>query len=353
MTYKASPARLIRSSVCPPCWSATVQHCLTVRRPSSTDTRLHSFRDHRIQWRPRSKTLYPARYRSRCEPRTHHTLDGFLCLLTTLEILWSVERTGLIEVTIVLTVPLQNWPMYRKAAQYTTLTFTAFIMSSALSANQLAFNTMAKQFHKTPVQLSWTSSTAIGGQIAAPFVYPALFAVFGRSCVLFWSVLALLLCQVWSALLRTNFTSLILSRLLAGLVTSVPQVIGASFIMEAFFLHQRGKLYAIFELAFQFSISFGPMMGGFILNNHSLSWPWVFWWTCPLLGFCAILVVLFVHETNFDRTSLTSTQPWNESWLMNRVVTFLPGWKVVPKIDGHKLVSQSLPLRSELSSNMH
>lgn len=225
------------------------------------------------------------------------------------------------------------------------LTFSAFAMTGSPTSNQLAFVVQSFTYGKTPVEISYSASAAIAGFIAGPFIYPPLFLTFGRSAVLFWGIIVQLITQIWAAKMthESQYVGMIISRLFSGLVAVIPIASGNSYIMEAYFLHQRGRLFALFELVFLFGVTAIPTIGGFVLNNMSLGWSWTFWWTCPVLGLAAVLVFLFVHETDFNRETGQTTQPEHQSFIRNRITTFLLGWRVVPRTNMANVVSDLSP----------
>lgn len=112
------------------------------------------------------------------------------------------------------------------------------------------------------------------------------------------------------------------SRYLAGFFGMVTSVLGPKYLVDMFFLHQRGRVFTIFHLALNFGASAGPTFSGFIAANHY--WPIEYWWSVAILGVTAILVFLFLEETSFDRTegAINMTPP--EGFVANRIQTFLP-----------------------------
>ncbi|KAF2234613.1 putative polyamine transporter [Viridothelium virens] len=236
-----------------------------------------------------------------------------------------------------------NWASWRKATAIFTLALTGLFMSGAPTANQLGYVVQAPLYHKTPNQMSYGASASIAGFIAGPFAYPFLFGLFGRVSVLFWSIVVLFFCQVWAAEMTSSgdFIPLIMSRWIAGLTGSVAAVVGNGYIIDTCFLHQRGRLFAVFELSFLFGAVGPTTIGGFIVQNQSLGWPWMFWWTCIALGVCAVLVFFFVEETNFDRLNNTCIRPQG-SYLAQRLTTVFTGWKVIPRSQLSEMGSRTL-----------
>lgn len=139
--------------------------------------------------------------------------------------------------------------------------------------------------------------------IFAPLAY-----VFGRPSIIFWSLLCVLACSIWSAFMtqQNDYIPFVMSRLLSGIFGSLPANVGASIILDVFFLHQRGRAFLAYSLSTAFGVIAAPTFGGFILGSQE--WPVCFWWTVALLGIAALLVFFFLDETTFDRPDEFSRQ---------------------------------------------
>jgi MFS family permease len=117
------------------------------------------------------------------------------------------------------------------------------------------------------------------------------------------------------------------SRYFAGFFGMVVSVLGPRYLVDLFFLHQRGRAFTILHLALNFGASAGPTFSGFIAANHS--WTIEYWWSVGLLSFTAILVLLFLEETGFDRSEGATNFTPPASFVQNRVYTFFPGNRIV------------------------
>ena len=124
-----------------------------------------------------------------------------------------------------------------------------------------------------------------------------------------------------------QYTAFVLSRLFAGIFGSVPSILGPSAITDLFFLHERGRAFAVFHISFLLGTVAGPTFGGFIVEH--VHWTVEFWWTVGLQGLMAVLVFLFLEETGYSRAEKLTYVPSHGSWLSKKVSTFLPGNKVV------------------------
>lgn len=126
-----------------------------------------------------------------------------------------------------------------------------------------------------------------------------------------------------------------MSRLLSGLFGSLPANVGSSMILDIFFLHQRGKAFLSYSLSTALGVLAAPTFGGFILTTRS--WTVLFWWTVPLVGITAILVILFLEETRHGTESKEEGIS-SRGYLYSRVATFLPGSAVSPRISLNQFV---------------
>ena len=116
-----------------------------------------------------------------------------------------------------------------------------------------------------------------------------------------------------------------------------------------FFLHERGKAFAVFTFMFLLGVLAGPTFSGFIVQHTN--WPIEFWWGVASQGAVAILVFLLLEETGWTRDAKAPYPKPPESWLQNRVATFLPGNKVVPYISAGRLVGSGLS-KSQLAADV-
>ena len=224
-----------------------------------------------------------------------------------------------------------------------TICSAAFAGTLAPTAHQLAYVVIAREtYHKTPIELSYSISSAVAGLLVGPVILTPLVGVVGRSSVIFWSLLAVIACQIWAALMtsKDEYLAFVISRLVAGVFGAMPAILGPSFIMETTFLHQRGKAFLTYELSVLLGVTAGPTIGGIIVNTHP--WPVTFWWTIGPLAIAALLVFLFLEESGFDREHKESGNPERPGDLVpNRLATFFPGNHAVRPMGGPHLVSKS------------
>lgn len=174
-------------------------------------------------------------------------------------------------------------------------------------------------------------SAALAACVAGPFLIVPLAERYGRSSIIFWSVFSVLICNIWAPLMTKpdQYIPYVMSRLFSGFGSTVPSVMGVRVLTDMFFIHERGRVFSIFHLVFLFGPVGGPTVGGFIAAKHN--WPNMFWWTDGLLIFTLICMFCFLHETGYERDGGEPYPEKPKSFLANRLATFLPGSRVVPK----------------------
>ncbi|KAI9812641.1 MAG: hypothetical protein M1827_004630 [Pycnora praestabilis] len=97
--------------------------------------------------------------------------------------------------------------------------------------------------------------------------------------------------------------------------------------MDMFFLHQRGRAFVSLEISLLSAVIVSPTLGGFIVQTRP--WTYTFWWTLAPIGLALLLVFIFLEQSSFPRQKSAKFYPEKQnSFLKNRVATFLPGNRV-------------------------
>jgi len=116
---------------------------------------------------------------------------------------------------------------------------------------------------------------------------------FGYKKVYFWG---LFLFTIGSLLcgLSNDETSLIVSRVIQGLGAGMIQPLGMAIITREFPLRQRGLALGFWAIAAAASVSFGPMIGGYLVDNFS--WQLIFDVNVPVGIVALVLTVIIQRE---------------------------------------------------------
>lgn len=119
-----------------------------------------------------------------------------------------------------------------------------------------------------------------------------------------------------------DYIAFCISRWLAGTFGAFATALGGGFIVDMFFLHQRGKAFAFYTTCAIFGVAFANTFSGFIVSHAG--WPVQFWWVIALLGLCAILVGLFVEDTTYARLGEVQSTKAIGTGLSHRIFTYIP-----------------------------
>lgn len=145
------------------------------------------------------------------------------------------------------------------------------------------------------------------------------------------------MCSIWAAEMQDpgDYVPFVLSRWLGGTFGACPGTLGAGIVIDIFFLHQRGKAFAVYTLCQLFGALAGPTIGGLALCCNP--WPVQIWWTVGVEAAVIVLVFLFLEETQYDRRSGGAAK--HRSWIVNRSATFFPGHRILPPKSGRRVNS--------------
>ncbi|KAK4704003.1 hypothetical protein P7C70_g2209, partial [Phenoliferia sp. Uapishka_3] len=134
------------------------------------------------------------------------------------------------------------------------------------------------------------------------------FAVkWGRRPIYILAALDLFLCSIWSAV-SNDIESFKWSR---GGPIYASETRERTYICEPsrpqiYFVDQRGFRTAIWGFALLAGINITPIVNGYLIPS-SLGWKWCFWLMTIFFGIALVLIILFVPETAFDRSTVYDT----------------------------------------------
>jgi len=138
---------------------------------------------------------------------------------------------------------------------------------------------------------------------------------FGYKKVYFWGLffftLGSLLCG-----LSNDENTLIISRILQGLGAGIVQPLGMAIITREFPLKQRGLALGFWAIAAAASVSFGPLIGGYLVDNFS--WQLIFDVNVPI-GILALVFTIVIQ-----REFVTPKSPRFDYIGFISVIIFLP-----------------------------
>lgn len=223
-----------------------------------------------------------------------------------------------------------NWPMSRKLLISFALCSALFTGFSAAFNGQIQLAQQAKLYGKTTVEITYFNSAASGGLLLGSWFWWPLSKKIGRSATILWCLVGTLITQVWSCYMRRpdQYNAFIASKFFAGFFGNVVSVLGPLYLVDLFFLHQRGRAFNALGIAMNLGASAGPTFSGFITVH--LPWYDEYWWTIGLCCGSIVLAFLFLEETSWNRVDGAANIVLEDEWFKRKVRTFFPGTKVVP-----------------------
>jgi hypothetical protein len=105
----------------------------------------------------------------------------------------------------------------------------------------------------------------------------------------------------------------------------------------------------MFYFFFDLGNSVGPSLCTFI-STPSGDWRWSFWWLIIANFIIMVLWIAVVPDTNWDRTPGAVNPEKPQGFVAERVATYLPGYKTMPRLSATELLNQCLlPIKIALT----
>ncbi|KAL2849854.1 major facilitator superfamily domain-containing protein [Aspergillus pseudoustus] len=161
----------------------------------------------------------------------------------------------------------------------------------------LAPSSMAR-FSSGVTKIALLFSTASASAGLSNLLWVPLAVKYGRRVVYTFSFLCFGVCCIWSAR-ATNYSSLLASRIVGSWFAGSAECVAPMTIADIFFLHERGKMTAIYSAA----LSSGAALGNFVAGLMSISQRWrIFHYLCAGLVLATTALIFFtMPETAYQR----------------------------------------------------
>ncbi|SMB25904.1 multidrug efflux system protein [Sterolibacterium denitrificans] len=182
------------------------------------------------------------------------------------------------------------------------LSLATFMNVLDSSIANVSIPAIAGDFGVSPSQGTWViTSFAVSNAISVPLTgwltqRFGMVRLFTLSILLF--VIASLLCG-----LAPNFATLVVFRVLQGLVAGPMIPLSQSLLLQSYSKEKSGIALAFWSMTTLVAPVMGPMLGGWITDSYS--WPWIFYINIPV-GLFAIVATWLLYR---DRESPTRKLP--------------------------------------------
>ncbi|KAI9784516.1 MAG: hypothetical protein M1816_000836 [Peltula sp. TS41687] len=229
-----------------------------------------------------------------------------------------------------------NWVAWRRDAALLSLGFFCMVGGGMTPILAAGFNDVAKTYHVSIPQVALTTGLYMMGLGLGSVLTSPTAILYGKRPVYLVGTLCFSLSAVWCAA-SPNYTSLVIARIFQGLAVSPCESLPSATIAEIFFLHERAYRVGIYTLLLLGGKNLIPLVSAAIIQG--LGWRWVFWIVAIVVGFCSVLLFLFVPETFWDRVPhAKNTKSRRPSLSTRRTVSSVlrrshPAWRSMERMD--------------------
>ncbi len=154
-------------------------------------------------------------------------------------------------------------------------------------------------FSATNEEISWiTSGYLLSAAIAMPLA-AWLGGWFGRRTICQAGLVLFIVSSVICGL-APNLHTLIIARVLQGIGAGILLPVEQAILRETFPAKEQGLAMGLYGVTIMFGPALGPVLGGYIIDNHS--WSWVFYINVPIGALGYVMVSRFVLDPpHFER----------------------------------------------------
>ncbi|KAJ5611165.1 MFS general substrate transporter [Penicillium lagena] len=193
-----------------------------------------------------------------------------------------------------------NWSLARKSLNFGITAFYTLLIFGLIDIGPVVWQDFERLLGITYPELNDQyavncASLGIGSIMLIPLALK-----FGRRPVYLLTSLVVFITAVWQAVLR-DFTNMVAVQIFNGFACAVSWTLVPITITDLFFVHQRGRVNAIYQLMLNGGTFLAPVAAGYIADTQG--WPWIFWWTAIFLGLNLALFVFCFEESKFKFSS--------------------------------------------------
>lgn len=169
------------------------------------------------------------------------------------------------------------------------LCMSAFLVPFMGSAINLALPEISDDLSLKAVTLTWLATAYLIPTAIFQIPFARIGDLFGRKKIFVLGIFLFSICTFLSGFASTG-TALITLRFMAGLGSAMMFGSNIAILTSIFPPKQRGKALGINSATVYFSLTVGPLVGGFL--THYLGWQSIFF-VCGIIGFIAVFLSFF------------------------------------------------------------
>ncbi|GES65255.1 related to HOL1 protein [Aspergillus terreus] len=207
-----------------------------------------------------------------------------------------------------------NWPQWYKYCIAGLTSWAVLLGPFGATGPGVLLTDMAHSFFGPPGPQAIAKSayfltvcTLVTG--LSTLLWVPLMVKFGRRSAAICAYTLYAAAAAWCACAQ-SYGSMLAARAMMGLAAGMSEVLGPLTIADIFFVHERGTVMAIYTGMLSSGAGIGSVLAGLITINES--WRAMFWLSCALAGFTALLMLFALPETTYIRGT-SSTSPTGAS----------------------------------------
>ncbi|KAF4966919.1 hypothetical protein FSARC_5452 [Fusarium sarcochroum] len=189
-----------------------------------------------------------------------------------------------------------NWPMWRKLVNWMLVFAVTVTVFTSLSIQTNFWQQMSPELNITFEQLNHAQSTNLAGLAMGCILFIPLTKKYGRRLTYILATAVMATMAIWSSKINSMAELYVVNLINAKyLMESIADLPSRQQISDLFFVHQRGRINALYLTAVMFGTFLTPLLAGVQAQNQS--------WRASYrtLGICLfVLLILFIFT--FEET---------------------------------------------------
>ncbi|KAF5378919.1 hypothetical protein D9757_008720 [Collybiopsis confluens] len=190
----------------------------------------------------------------------------------------------------------QNWTPVKKWLVTVLCAVMTVNVTFASSAPSAATSRIIEQFGISTEVSFLVTSVFLLGYVFGPFVAGPGSELFGRTRVLMITMSSYTL-FILGQVFAPNIQTLLVTRFFSGFFAVGPLTIGGGLLADIWSAEGRGPATSLFSASVFLGPVLGPLIGGFVAEDISLKWNWIFWIMFIFAGVSTVAMIAFLPET--------------------------------------------------------
>ncbi|KAG5417939.1 hypothetical protein I9W82_004267 [Candida metapsilosis] len=187
-----------------------------------------------------------------------------------------------------------NYPMYRKILHCISVGLASLSVAMGSAMFSQGSGELMEIYHIGTSVAALATSLFVFGFAAGPVVYGPMSELFGRKPVMVVSCIGYVSFSFGVAAAK-DLQTIMLCRFFAGLVGSAPLVVAPAVMVDMFKASVRGMAVAVFAAILFGGPMIAPILGGFIVKNHSMGYRWTSY-ISGIIGCLALFCCVFLLQ---------------------------------------------------------